>query len=84
MTELAVRFDAIAGERDGARVQDVVYEIGKSYQFEPLRDWFKGLYEVLFGQSAGPRLGSFAALFGCAETAGLIRRALAGEFSKAA
>ncbi|MEJ0041423.1 MAG: hypothetical protein WDM81_04130 [Rhizomicrobium sp.] len=56
MTELAVRFDAIAGERDGARVQDVVYEIGKAYQFEPLRDWFKGLYEVLFGQSAGPRI----------------------------
>ncbi|MEJ0026858.1 MAG: lysine--tRNA ligase [Rhizomicrobium sp.] len=84
MTELAARFDAMAGERDGAKVQDVVYEIGKAHRFEPLRDWFKALYEVLFGQSAGPRFGSFAALFGCAETAGLIRRALAGEFSKAA
>jgi len=61
-------------------VQNVVYEIGKKHAFEPLRDWFKALYEVLFGQTQGPRFGSFAALFGCAETAVLIRRALAGEF----
>ncbi len=83
MADLAQRFEAMAGERDGGKVQDVVYEIGKAYRFDPLRDWFKALYEVLFGQSAGPRFGSFAALFGCAETAALIRRALAGEFTKA-
>jgi len=35
---------------------------------------------VLFGQSAGPRFGSFAALFGPAQTAAMIRKALAGEF----
>jgi lysyl-tRNA synthetase class 1 len=81
MEDLAARFEALGGERDGAKVQDVVYEIGKTHQFDPLRDWFKALYEVLFGQSAGPRFGSFAALFGCAETAALIRRALAGEFT---
>jgi lysyl-tRNA synthetase class 1 len=49
-----------------------------------LRDWFKALYEVLFGQSQGPRFGSFAALFGCSETAALIRRALSGEFAETA
>ena len=81
MEDLAARFEALGGERDGAKVQDVIYEIGKAHQFDPLRDWFKALYEVLFGQSAGPRFGSFAALFGCAETAALIRRALAGEFT---
>ena len=59
-----------------------VYEVGKAHGFEPLRDWFKALYEVLFGQTAGPRFGSFAALFGCVETAALIRRALAGEFDR--
>ena len=67
-------------ERDSETVQNAVYEIGKKHAFEPLRDWFKALYEVLFGQTQGPRFGSFAALFGCAETAALIRRALAGEF----
>ncbi|HXC55960.1 MAG TPA: lysine--tRNA ligase [Rhizomicrobium sp.] len=82
--ELATRFEAMAGERDAETVQNVVYEIGKAHGFEPLRDWFKALYEVLFGQSAGPRFGSFAALYGCAETAALIRRALAGEFVAAA
>jgi len=62
----------------------VVYEVGKAHGFEPLRAWFGALYEVLFGQTAGPRFGSFAALFGCVETATMIRRALAGEFVKAA
>jgi lysyl-tRNA synthetase class 1 len=66
-------------ERDAEAVQNAVYEIGKRHGFEPLRDWFKALYEVLFGQSQGPRFGSFAALFGCSQTAELIRHALAGE-----
>ena len=80
LSELADRLDALQGERDGEIVQNMVYEIGKTHGFEPLRDWFKALYEVLFGQTQGPRFGSFAALFGCAETASLIRRALGGEF----
>jgi lysyl-tRNA synthetase class 1 len=82
MEELANRLDAMGDERDGSKVQDVVYEIGKAHAFEPLRGWFAALYEVLFGQSAGPRFGSFAALFGTRETAAMIRRALAGEFAK--
>ena len=46
---------------------------------EELRDWFRALYEVLLGQSEGPRMGSFIALYGLAETIALIDRALAGE-----
>jgi lysyl-tRNA synthetase class 1 len=80
LAELATALDAMGGERDAETVQNAVYEIGKKHAFEPLRDWFKALYEVLFGQTQGPRFGSFAALFGCTETAALIRRALAGEF----
>ena len=79
--DLARTLDGFAGERDAEKVQFEVYEIGKRHGFEPLRDWFKALYEVLFGQAQGPRFGSFAVLFGCAETAALIRRALAGEFA---
>jgi lysyl-tRNA synthetase class 1 len=82
LSDLADRFDALGDERDGARVQDVVYEVGKTHGFEPLRTWFAALYEVLFGQSAGPRFGSFAALFGPKETAAMIRKALAGDFLK--
>ena len=47
--------------------------------FEPLRDWFKTLYETLLGSSQGPRMGSFAALYGLAETRQLIADALARE-----
>jgi lysyl-tRNA synthetase class 1 len=35
---------------------------------------------VALGQAQGPRFGSFAALYGCEETAVLIRRALDGAF----
>ncbi|HWD25629.1 MAG TPA: lysine--tRNA ligase [Rhizomicrobium sp.] len=83
MEDLAARFDKMPGERDPKTVQDEVYAVGKAHQFDPLRDWFAALYEVLFGQSAGPRFGSFAALFGTQETAALIRRALAGELAAA-
>jgi lysyl-tRNA synthetase class 1 len=79
LVELAAKLRGFDGERDGEKVQFEVYEIGKRHAFEPLRDWFKAIYEVLFGQSQGPRFGSFAVLFGCAETAALIERALKGE-----
>jgi lysyl-tRNA synthetase class 1 len=84
LDDLAGRLEKIGDERDSETVQNVIYEVGKVHKFEPLRDWFKALYEVLFGQTAGPRFGSFAALYGCRETASLIRRALAGEFTAAA
>ena len=80
LEDLAARLAQLGDERDGAVVQNIVYEVGKTHGFEPLRAWFAALYEVLFGQTAGPRFGSFAALFGCTETAALIRRALDGEF----
>ncbi|HJR57713.1 MAG TPA: lysine--tRNA ligase [Rhizomicrobium sp.] len=80
MEDLASRLDAMGDERDGAAVQNVVYEVGKAHGFDPLRAWFGALYEVLFGQGAGPRFGSFAALFGTKQTAAMIRKALAGEF----
>jgi lysyl-tRNA synthetase class 1 len=83
LEDLARALEAMPDEREGEAVQNVVYEVGKRHAFEPLRDWFKALYEILFGQSQGPRFGSFAALFGCAPTAALIRRALAGEFTGA-
>ena len=77
---LAEALEGLGDERNAEAVQNVVYEIGKSHNFEPLRDWFKAIYEVALGQTQGPRFGSFAALFGCEETAVLIRRALAGAF----
>jgi len=37
-----------------------------------LRNWFTAIYEVLLGQSQGPRFGGFIALYGVPETVALI------------
>ncbi|WP_310534698.1 lysine--tRNA ligase [Novosphingobium sp.] len=71
---------AAAGDHASAEeLQNMVYEIGKNpdYGFEGLRDWFKCLYETLLGSSQGPRMGSFIALYGVANTRLLIAEALA-------
>ena len=60
-------------------LQAIVYEIGKreEFGFESLRDWFRALYETLLGSQQGPRMGSFIALYGVANTRELIAEALA-------
>jgi lysyl-tRNA synthetase class 1 len=68
-----------AGSTDGSALQDLVYAIGNAHKFEPLRDWFKAIYQVLLGEDRGPRFGSFIALFGVDETRQLIADALAGK-----
>ncbi|UYV37742.1 lysine--tRNA ligase [Rhodobacteraceae bacterium D3-12] len=60
-------------------LQSVVFAVGKLHGFEPLRNWFTAIYEVLLGASQGPRFGGFAALYGVDETRALIAKALAGE-----
>jgi lysyl-tRNA synthetase class 1 len=60
-------------------LQSIVFAIGKLHDFEPLRDWFTAIYEVLLGASQGPRFGGFIALYGVTETIALIDSALAGE-----
>ncbi len=64
---------------DAEAIQTLVYEVGKRHPFEDLKSWFRALYEILLGQSQGPRMGSFIALYGVEETVALIRRVLAGE-----
>jgi lysyl-tRNA synthetase class 1 len=82
LEDLASRLEGMDGEKSGSAVQEVIYDVGKTHGFEPLRAWFGALYEVLLGQTQGPRFGSFAALFGTANTAAMIRAALRGEFLK--
>jgi len=43
--------------------------------------FFQMIYQVLIGQERGPRFGSFAALYGVAETRALIQQALAGQLA---
>ncbi len=63
-------------------LQTLVYEAGKENGFaDSLKDWFKAIYEVLLGQSQGPRFGSFIALYGIEETRELIDKGLTGELA---
>ncbi|WP_299329657.1 lysine--tRNA ligase [Parasphingopyxis sp.] len=64
-------------DADGETIQNAVFEVGKRHEFEPLRDWFKALYETLLGASQGPRMGSFTALYGIDNVRTLIAEALA-------
>jgi lysyl-tRNA synthetase class 1 len=63
------KIDADSSSED---IQTQIYEIGKKYNFTNLRDYFKLIYQVLFGQEQGPRLGSFIKLFGIEKTISLI------------
>jgi lysyl-tRNA synthetase class 1 len=77
MADLSARLKSFTDDPTGENLQTLTFSVGKDHGFENLRDWFKALYEVLLGQEQGPRFGSFAALYGVAETAGLIDDALA-------
>src|SRR6201994_3483128 len=79
MEALVGKLKALPAGADAEAIQNEVFEVGKDAGFEPLRAWFSALYEVLLGQSQGPRFGSFVAIFGVERTVSLIERALAGE-----
>lgn len=79
IADLRARLAAWEGVADAEALQSVVFAVGRDHGFEPLREWFKALYEVLLGASEGPRFGGFVALYGVAETIALIDRALGGE-----
>ncbi|CAN5713721.1 lysine--tRNA ligase [soil metagenome] len=84
MEDLVARLKALPAGADAEAIQNEVFEAGKAGGFEPLRLWFTALYEVLLGQSQGPRFGSFAAIFGLDRTIALIERGLAGGLVAAA
>ena len=80
LTELRDQLAAYDGPVEDEALQSVVYAVGRD-RFDPLRDWFKALYEVLLGASQGPRFGGFIALYGVDETVTLIDDALAGKLA---
>jgi lysyl-tRNA synthetase class 1 len=78
LVDLRAQLVAWDGGLDAEALQTMVFAVGKD-RFDPLRDWFTALYEVLLGASQGPRFGGFIALYGVGETVALIDAALAGE-----
>ena len=56
-------------------IQTLIYSTGKENGYSKnLRDWFKLIYEVVFGDENGPRMGFFISFFGVNETKELIMK----------
>jgi lysyl-tRNA synthetase class 1 len=72
LADLDARLAALPADATPEAIQYEVYEAGKAGGFDPLRDWFKALYETLLGSEQGPRMGSFIALYGIMQTRALI------------
>ncbi len=73
---LSARLKELGDNASEDAYQTAVFDAGKAQDYANIRDWFKGLYEVVFGQSEGPRMGAFTRIFGALETAKLIDAAL--------
>ncbi|MDV6227016.1 lysine--tRNA ligase [Nitratireductor aquimarinus] len=85
---------ALPTDADGEAIQNAILDVARGierYQDHKRKSpnggpgvsvaFFQMLYQVLLGQERGPRFGSFAALYGIAETRGLITAALNDELS---
>jgi lysyl-tRNA synthetase class 1 len=77
LQDLAEMLRGLPEGADAEAIQNVVYEVGKRHPFADLKAWFGCLYQVLLGQTEGPRFGGFIALYGVAETIALIEDKLA-------
>ena len=61
-------------EMQPEEIQTKIYSVGKENGYEEnLRDWFRLIYEVVFGDENGPRMGFFISFFGVKETQQLIK-----------
>ena len=82
MRDLAERLEAYDGPVEDEALQTIVFAVGKEHGFDPLREWFKALYEVLLGASQGPRFGGFVALYGVEESVALLKAGSAGALAR--
>jgi len=75
LQDLVKRLKDCKDQMDPEAIQTIVYSVGKDngYQ-ENLRDWFKAIYEIIFGDQDGPRMGFFISFFGIKESIELINK----------
>jgi len=70
---LTLALDKCNDKMTPEEIQTIIYSTGKDNGYsENLRDWFKLIYEVVFGDENGPRMGFFISFFGVNETKDLI------------
>jgi len=75
LRDLITKLEACKNEMDPEAIQTIVYSVGKDNGYEKnLREWFKAIYEIIFGDENGPRMGFFISFFGVKETIELIKK----------
>ncbi|WP_250311778.1 lysine--tRNA ligase [Rickettsia endosymbiont of Oedothorax gibbosus] len=72
LQEISTMLSALPVDSTSEQIQEKIYDIGNNHGYHNLRDYFKELYQILLGQTEGPRLGSFFKLFGIQDTINLI------------
>ncbi len=74
LLNLVKKLETISQKYKPEDIQTIIYSTGKENGYEKnLREWFKLIYEVLFGELDGPRMGFFISFFGINETIKLIK-----------
>ena len=74
LQNLIIKLESIDQSSKSEDIQTIIYSTGKENGYESnLRDWFILIYEVLFGEKDGPRMGYFVNFFGIKETINLIK-----------
>lgn len=76
LAELAETLCALPENASADDLQTAVFTVGKNHAYENLREWFGALYEILLGQTQGPRMGGFIALYGRENMVKLIEKKL--------
>ena len=74
LNSLVKTLDNCNDEMSPEDIQTLIYSTGKENGYEKnLRDWFKLIYEVIFGDENGPRMGFFISFFGVNETKQILK-----------
>ena len=75
LQDLVSRLKTCKEQMNPEEIQTIVYSVGKDNGYkENLREWFKAIYEIIFGDQDGPRMGFFISFFGIKESIELINK----------
>ena len=77
LENLISKLKKVTQDTPAEEIQTLIYSTGKENGYtENLRDWFRLIYQVVFGEENGPRMGFFISFFGVKETIDLMEKKL--------
>ena len=77
LNQLVKKLENCNNKMTPEEIQTEIYTVGKENGYKvKLRDWFKLIYQVTFGDENGPRMAFFISFFGLSETIELIKNKL--------